>query len=117
MILTPYLYGAAAVAFGSVVLFGGVQTLRLNHAKADLVTARAQAQTNLNAYKASEAFRERDQQAATASYAALSTTCTADYQQALRAGRTIERVINVPAKADGTRALIPASVLRGLVEQ
>lgn len=117
MILTPYLYGAAAIAFGSVALFGGVQTLRLNHAKADLVTARAQAENNLNAYKASEAFRQRDQQAATASYAALNSSCSAQYRQALQAGRTIERVINVPAKADGTRALIPASVLRGLVEQ
>jgi len=117
MILTPYLYGAAGIALASAIAVGGIQTLRLNHAKADLVTARAQAQTNLNAYRASESFRKDDQKAATASYATLATSCTADYQQALKAGRTIERVINVPAKADGTRALIPASVLRGLVEQ
>lgn len=103
--------------FALLGLFGGVQTIRLNHAKADLVSARAQAKMNLDAYKASESFRKQDQEAATASYSALSMSCTADYQQALKAGRTIERVINVPAKADGTRALVPASILRGLVEQ
>lgn len=57
-ILTPRAWGfiGAAVVLGALITFGGVQTARLNHAKADLVRVRAEAARTVAAARAETAL-------------------------------------------------------------
>lgn len=95
----------------------GVQTARLNHAKGDLVKAKASIAALTSAKASSETARAVEATAATNSFNALQSACAAGLAASVAKGRVIERFINAPAKPDGSRAMCDASCLRALLGQ
>lgn len=57
-----------------------------------------------------------DQKAAQGNYEDLARTCTADFAEAIKRGRTIERIIQAPAPIAGApRGIVTADELRDVV--
>lgn len=115
--LNPYIIGGVALAFAAALGFGGIQTVRLNHAKADLVEVRAALKTAEAKTKASEAARANEAETATNSFNAFSEACQAGLKAAVTRGRTIERIVSTPARPDGSRGLVGARELRDVAGQ
>lgn len=107
-----------AVALAVVGAGAGVQTWRIERLHGDLREARVQVTAANEATKASEAARDREARAATASYEGLQTTCTTLAAAGIQKGRTIERIISAPAPvAGGHRGIVGAGELRGVIGQ
>lgn len=100
-----------------VLGFAGVQKVRLDHAKAELVSVKRDLAAMSEAKAASEKLRAEEAKEATDSYSALQSFCTANFQAALSRGRVIERIINAPPNPDGSRGLVGADSLRALLGQ
>lgn len=106
-----------APVIAGLIILATVQTKRLDRAKADLAAARGQV-VALSAAKAeSERLRGLEGQRDAQSYSDMQAACLARTPITIAAGRTIERLVNAPLNADGSRAMCDASCLRSLVGQ
>lgn len=104
----------APVIAGMIVL-AAIQTKRLDRAKVDLAEARGQV-VALNVAKAeSERLRSLEGQRDARSYSDMQAACLARTPITIAAGRTIERLVNAPLNADGSRGLCDAQCVRNLV--
>lgn len=115
--LNPYLLGGTAAVFAALTLAVGVQTARLDHAKADLVKERAAAAQAKALAGASEEARGREAEGAKTAYAGLQASCDAGLKIALQRGKAIERILSAPAPASGGRGIVGADSLRDIVGQ
>jgi hypothetical protein len=115
-ILAPFV-GHIAAALILALTFAGVQTWRIGRLKYEANVAAGEIKALQKAKDDSEALRDREGDAATASFDAQTAACSTNFAAALSRGRLIERAINAPSNPDGSRAIIDASVLRPILGQ
>lgn len=104
----------APVIAGLIVL-ATIQAKRLDHAKADLAEARIQIAALSAAKAESEHLRNIEGRRDATSYSDMQAACLARTPITIAAGRTIERLVNAPLNADGSRGLCDAVCIRSLI--
>jgi len=103
---------------GAVLLVGaGVQTYRIDRLKDDVAAVERERDAKEALRVASEAARDRESKAATASFEGLQSTCQAGFAAAIGRGQTIERIIQAPPVVGGKRRIIGAGELRATLGQ
>ncbi len=113
--------GLTVIAVTLVLGVIGVQTLRLQHAKADLVSARADLKTAKASLTASEGFRTSEDQQARKALSDAEKACASRVAGAVKAGSAIRAIVSRPVRVDpvthcAIREMVGADDLRKVVE-
>jgi len=114
--LAPFV-GHIVAALILAIGFGVVQTWRIGRLKYEASVAAGEIKALQKAKEESEALRDKEGDAATASFDAQTAACSTNFAAALSRGRLIERAINAPSNPDGSRGIIGAGVLRPILGQ
>lgn len=104
-----------APVIAGIIILAAIQTKRMDHAKADLAEARIQVAALSAAKAESERLRNVEGQRNATSYSDMQAACLARTPITIAAGRTIERLVNAPLNADGSRGICDSACLRSLV--
>jgi hypothetical protein len=104
-------------AIGGLVLALAFTSGQLGQTRAALAVQVAETKAANDRANANAAARVREAAAALASYDGLKQTCDAGLKLAVTRGRTIERIVSAPAPASGSRGIVDAGQLRGVVGQ